>query len=199
VVTLEVHNPAALENAFRCRTVALTGTPLFVDYAKKNLTDAKLVVISPDAGGMKRAELLREALENALAHPIGKGLAEKHRSGGVVSGDLFAGDVTGATALIIDDLISTGGTLLRTARSARAAGAKRVIALVTHGLFMAGSADVLADRAIDQIIITDTVPPFRLDYLAQNSKLVILPAAPLLAEAIRRLHEELSLTDLTVF
>jgi len=199
VVTLEVHNPAALENAFRCRTVALTGTPLFVDYAKKNLTDAKLVVISPDAGGMKRAELLREALENALAHPIGKGLAEKHRSAGVVSGDLFAGDVTGATALIIDDLISTGGTLLRTARSARAAGAKRVIALVTHGLFMAGSAEVLADRAIDQIIITDTVPPFRLDYLAQNSKLVILPAAPLLAEAIRRLHEELSLTDLTVF
>jgi ribose-phosphate pyrophosphokinase len=89
--------------------------------------------------------------------------------------------------------------LLRTARSARAAGAKRVIALVTHGLFMAGSAEVLADRAIDQIIITDTVPPFRLDYLAQNSKLVILPAAPLLAEAIRRLHEELSLTDLTVF
>jgi len=147
------------------------------------------VVISPDAGGMKRAELLREALENALAHPIGKGLAEKHRSAGVVSGDLFAGDVTGATALIIDDLISTGGTLLRTARSARAAGAKRVIALVTHGLFMAGSAEVLADRAIDQIIITDTVPPFRLDHLAQNSKLVILPTAPLLAEAIRRLHE----------
>jgi len=199
VVTLEVHNPAAFENAFRCRTVALTGTPLFVEYAKKNLTDAKLVVISPDAGGMKRAELLREALENALAHPIGKGLAEKHRSAGVVSGDLFAGDVTGATALIIDDLISTGGTLLRTARSARAAGAKRVIALVTHGLFMAGSAEVLADRAIDQIIITDTVPPFRLDHLAQNSKLVILPTAPLLAEAIRRLHEELSLTDLTVF
>ena len=199
VVTLEVHNPAAFENAFRCRTVALTGTPLFVEYAKKNLTDAKLVVISPDAGGMKRAELLREALENALAHPIGKGLAEKHRSAGVVSGDLFAGDVTGATALIIDDLISTGGTLLRTARSARAAGAKRVIALVTHGLFMAGSAEVLADRAIDQIIIADTVPPFRLDHLAQNSKLVILPTAPLLAEAIRRLHEELSLTDLTVF
>jgi ribose-phosphate pyrophosphokinase len=199
VVTLEVHNPAAFENAFRCRTVALTGTPLFVGYAKKNLRDAKLAVISPDAGGMKRAELLREALEAALGHPVGKGLAEKHRSAGVVSGDLFAGEVAGVTALIIDDLISTGGTLLRTARSARAAGATRVIALVTHGLFMAGSAEVLADPALDQIIISDAMPPFRLDHPAQNNKLVILPAAPLLAETIRCLHEKRSLTDLMVF
>ncbi|HEY6022626.1 MAG TPA: ribose-phosphate diphosphokinase [Pseudolabrys sp.] len=199
IVTLEVHNPAAFENAFRCRAIALTGTPLFVSYARKHLTDAKLAVISPDAGGMKRAELLREALEATLGHPVGKGLAEKHRSAGIVSGDLFAGDVAGATALIVDDLISTGGTLLRTARSARAAGAKRVIALVTHGLFMAGSAEVLADPALDQIIISDAVPPFRLDRPAQNGKLVILPAAPLLAETIQRLHEERSLTDLMVF
>ena len=199
VVTLEVHNPTAFENAFRCRTVALTSTPLFVEYAKKYLSDSKLSVISPDAGGMKRAELLREALEAALDRPVGKGLAEKHRSAGVVSGDLFAGDVAGTTALIIDDLISTGGTLLRTARSARAAGAKRVIALVTHGLFLPGSAEVLADPALDQIIIADAVPPFRLDHPEQNRKLVILPAAHLLAETIRRLHEERSLTDLMVF
>jgi ribose-phosphate pyrophosphokinase len=199
VVTLEVHNPTAFENAFRRRTVALTGTPLFVDYVKQNLAGEKLAVISPDAGGMKRAELLREALEAALGRPVGKGLAEKHRSSGVVSGDLFVGDVAGTTALIVDDLISTGGTLLRTARSVRAAGAKRVLALVTHGLFMPGSAEVIADEAIDRIVVTDTVPPFRLDHPAQNKKLVILPAAPLLAEAIRRLHEEQSLTDLMVF
>ena len=199
IVTLEVHNPTAFENAFRRRTVALTGTPLFVDYVKQNLADDKLAVISPDAGGTKRAELLRETLESTLGRPVGKGLAEKHRSSGVVSGDLFVGDVAGTTALIVDDLISTGGTLLRTARSARAAGAKRVIALVTHGLFMHGSAEVIADPALERIVITDTVPPFRLDHPAQNKKLVILPAAPLLAEAIRRLHEERSLTDLMVF
>ena len=113
VVTLEVHNPVAFENAFRCRTVALTGTPLFVDYVKKAFAGDKLAVVSPDAGGMKRAELLREALETALGRPVGKGLAEKHRSAGVVSGDLFVGDVAGTTALIVDDLISTGNTLLR--------------------------------------------------------------------------------------
>jgi ribose-phosphate pyrophosphokinase len=198
MVTLEVHNPAAFENAFRCRTVALSGTPLFVDYVKANLTNENLSVISPDAGGMKRAELLRETLEHALGRPLGKGLAEKHRSAGVVSGDLFAGDVIGSTALIVDDLISTGGTLLRTARSARTAGAKRVLAFVTHGLFMTGAAEVLVDPALDQVVISNAVPPFRLEP-AQSKKLVILPAAPLLAEAIRRLHEERSLTDLVVF
>jgi ribose-phosphate pyrophosphokinase len=199
VVTLEVHNPAAFENAFRFRPVALTGTPLFLDYVKANLANEKLSIISPDAGGMKRAELLREALERTLGRPIGKGLAEKHRSSGVVSGDLFAGDVTGSTALIVDDLISTGGTLLRTARSARAAGAKRVLALVTHGLFMPGSAEVLADPAIDQVLVSDAVPPFRLERPELNKKLVILPTAPLLGEAIRRLHEDRGLTDLMVF
>ena len=198
MVSLEVHNPAAFENAFRCRTVALSGTPLFVDYVKANLTNENLSVISPDAGGMKRAELLRETLEHALRRPLGKGLAEKHRSAGVVSGDLFAGDVIGSTALIVDDLISTGGTLLRTARSARTAGAKRVLAFVTHGLFMTGAAAVLVDPALDQVVISNAVPPFRLEP-AQSKKLVILPAAPLLAEAIRRLHEERSLTDLIVF
>ena len=195
VVTLEVHNPVAFENAFRCRTIALTGTPLFVDYAKV-LGDEKLSVISPDAGGMKRAELLREALEAALDRPVGKGLAEKHRSAGVVSGDLFVGDVAGTTALIVDDLVSTGNTLLRAARSARKSGAKRVMALVTHGLFMKGAAEVIADPAIDQLVVTDAVPPFR---LASRDKVVTLPAAPLLAETIRRLHEDRSLTDLMVF
>ena len=196
-VTLEVHNPAAFENAFRCRTIALTGTPLFVDYAKAHLAKEDLAVVSPDAGGMKRAELLREALEAALGKPIGKGLAEKYRSAGVVSGDLFVGDVGGRTALIVDDLISTGGTLLRTAKSARAAGARRVFALVTHGLFMPGSEAVLADPAIDQMIVTDSVPPFRLKQ--PSDKLVVLPCAPLLADAIRRLSENRNLTDLFVF
>jgi len=199
VVTLEVHNPAAFENAFRCRAVALTGTPLFVDYVKANLAGDELAVVSPDAGGMKRAAMLRSALEEALGRPVGKGLAEKHRSSGVVTGEMFTGDVAGCTALIVDDLISTGGTLARTAHAAREAGAKRVIALVTHGLFMPGAAKAIADPALDQVVVTDAVPPFRLDHPEMNKKLTILPSAPLLAEAIRRLHEERSLTDLMVF
>jgi ribose-phosphate pyrophosphokinase len=198
VVTLEVHNPAAFENAFRCRTVTLTGTPLFVDYAQRFRGEA-LAVVSPDTGGVKRAELFREALEGDFRRPIGKAFVEKHRSAGVVSGDLFVGDVAGATALVIDDLISSGGTLLRAAKAARKAGAKRVIALVTHGLFMQGAAEVLADPAIERLVVSDSVPAFRLPAGAAREKLVILPAAPLLAEAIRRLQAGQPLADLFVF
>jgi ribose-phosphate pyrophosphokinase len=198
IVTLEVHNPAAFENAFRCPTVALTAAPLFVDYGR-TLCQENLCVISPDPGGVKRAELFREALEAAIGKPVGKGFADKRRSAGVVTGDLFVGDVAGATAIIIDDLISTGGTLLRAAHAARKAGARHVIALVTHGLFMPGAADVVADPAIDRLVVTDTVPPFRLDVNARLDKIDTLHAAPLFAETVRRLHLGQALTDLMVF
>jgi ribose-phosphate pyrophosphokinase len=198
VVTLEVHNPAAFENAFRCRAVTLTGTPLFVDYIR-TLGEENLCVVSPDTGGAKRAELLRETLQAACGRPVTKAFADKHRSAGIVSGDLFVGDVAGRTALIIDDLIGTGGTLLCAARAARKSGARRVIALVTHGLFMPGAEKVLADPAIDRVVVTDSVPPFRLGTTAAWDKLVMLPAAPLLAEAVARLHDGRALTDLVVF
>jgi ribose-phosphate pyrophosphokinase len=118
-----------------------------VDYVRA-LKDEAFSVVSPDPGGAKRAELFREALEASLGRPIGKAFADKHRSAGMVSGDLFIGYVAGTTALIIDDLISTGGTLLRAARAARKAGARRIVALVTHGLFMQGAAEVIADPAV---------------------------------------------------
>src|SRR5215468_9342332 len=92
VMTLEVHNAAAFENAFRCQATTLTAAPLFVDYTRA-LKHESLCVVSPDPGGVKRAELFREALEAAVGKPVGKGFADKHRSAGVVTGDLFAGHV----------------------------------------------------------------------------------------------------------
>jgi ribose-phosphate pyrophosphokinase len=198
IVTLDVHNPAAFENAFHCRKVALTAAPLFVEYAKA-LNNERLCVVSPDPGGVKRAEFFREALEATLGRPIGKGFADKHRSGGIVSGDLFVGEVTGSTVLIIDDLISTGNTLLRAAQAARRAGAERVIALVTHGLFMPGAADVIADPAIERFVVTDAVPAYRLGQGATRAKIDIITTGPLLAETVRRLHMGDALTDLLVY
>jgi ribose-phosphate pyrophosphokinase len=197
IVTLDVHNPAAFENAFRCPTITATAAPLFVDYAKK-LDDRPLAVISPDTGGAKRADLFREALEKACSESIGKGFAEKRRSSGVVSGDLFVGEVAGATALIIDDLISTGTTLVRAARSARQAGARRVLAMVTHGLFMPGAEKAISDPALDGLVVTDAVPAFRLTAKAAQEKVEVLPVAPLLAEIIRRLHAGRPLLDLLI-
>ncbi|MFY9736420.1 MAG: ribose-phosphate diphosphokinase [Rhodoplanes sp.] len=197
IVTLDVHNPAAFENAFRCPTITATAAPLFVDYAKK-LDDRPLAVISPDTGGAKRADLFREALEQACGESIGKGFAEKRRSSGVVSGDLFVGEVAGATALIIDDLISTGTTLVRAARAARQAGARRVLAMVTHGLFMPGAEKAIGDPALDGLVVTDAVPPFRLASKAAQEKIEVLSVAPLLAEIIRRLHAGRPLLDLFI-
>jgi ribose-phosphate pyrophosphokinase len=198
VVTLDVHNPAAYENAFRCPTIALTAAPLFLDYVKA-LGDEAFCVVSPDPGGTKRADIFRETLESALCRPIGKAFADKRRSAGVVSGDLFVGEVEGTTALVIDDLISTGGTLLRAASAARKAGARRVLALVTHGLFMPGANVALTDPALDRIVVTDTVRGWRPVGETERGKLDVLATAPLLAECIRRLHSGDTLTDLLVF
>lgn len=198
VITLEVHNPAAFENAFRCRTVTLTGTSLFVEYAR-GLKDDRFSVISPDTGGAKRAELFRAALESAIGQPVGKAFVEKHRSSGIVSGDLFVGQVAGTTAFIVDDLLSTGGTLMRAAVAARKAGARRVVSLVTHGLFMTGATEALSDPAIDRIVTTDSVVPFRLTDDFAHKKLDVLPAAPLLAKVIRKFHNGEHFTDLFAF
>ncbi len=198
VVTLEVHNPAAFENAFRCRTVTLTAAPIFVEHVK-SIGLSGFCVVSPDTGGAKRAELFREALEEALKHPIGKAFVDKHRSAGVVSGDLIVGDVKGATALVIDDLISSGTTLVRAAEAARRAGAREVLALVAHGLFMEGSEQAITHPAIGRLVTTDSVPPFRVKPGPMRDKVQVLACAPLLAETIRRLHEDKPLSDLLVF
>jgi len=198
IVTLDVHNPAAYENAFRCPTVALTAAPLFIDYARA-LREETLCVVSPDPGGTKRADIFREALEAALKRPIGKAFVDKRRSAGVVSGELFVGEASDTTALVIDDLTSTGGTLARAARAARQAGANRVLALVTHGLFMPGAEATLLDPAIDRIVVTDSVPAVQLATPVLRAKIDIVTVAPLLAEVIRRMHGGETLTDLLVF
>jgi ribose-phosphate pyrophosphokinase len=198
IVTLEVHNPAAFENAFRCRTVALTAIPLFVDRLQ-SMALQTVCVVSPDAGGVKRAELLRESLEAALMRPAGKAFVEKHRSGGVVTGDLFVGDAKGATALIFDDLISSGTTLLRAAQAAKDSGAKAVLAMASHGLFMEGSEAVVTHPAIDRLIVTDSVSRPRAALEAMSNKVEVLSCAPLLADAIRRLHGDEPLSGLLAF
>lgn len=199
VVALDVHNEAAFENAFRCRTVALSAAPLLASRVMGLLGTEPLCVVSPDLGGGKRADRFREVLEAAIGRPVGKAFAEKRRSAGVVSGELFVGEVRDATCIVVDDLVSTGGTLVRAARAALQGGGRRVIACVAHGLFIEGSAATLADPAIESIVVTDAVPPFRLPAGAIRDKLAIVSAAPLLADAICRLHENRSLTDLMAF
>lgn len=196
IVTLDVHNLAAFENAFRCGTEHLQANGLFVDHFVPLLGSSEAVVVSPDAGGIKRAEKFRQRLAAALGRPVAAAFAEKHRSGNVLSGELIVGDVQGRCAIILDDLISTGSTIARTVKACRSLGAASVYATASHGLFVGDAAQVLADDALDGIVVTDTVPPFRLGEGKARGKLTVLSTAPLFAEAIRRIHEGGSIVEL---
>jgi ribose-phosphate pyrophosphokinase len=196
VVTMDVHNLAAYQNAFRCRTENLEAAPLFVEHLAPLLGGAEVVVVSPDAGGIPRAEAFRTRLAAALARPVMAAFAEKHRRGGVVSGDALIGEVGGKLAIIIDDLVSAGNTLARVARSCRERGAARVLAAVAHGVFAPAAEAVLGASELERIVVTDTIPSLRLRDPRLTARLDRIGTAALFAEAIRRLHSGGSLVDL---
>lgn len=124
MVTLDVHNLAAYQNAFRIPAEHLEARGLFVAWFAARLQDA----LSPDAGGVKRADAFRDSLARALGRPVGSAFMEKRRSEGAVSGEAVVGEVGGMTALIVDDLIGSGTTLARAAAACKALGAARVMA-----------------------------------------------------------------------
>lgn len=196
VLTLDVHNLAAYQNAFRCPADHLEAKNLFVEHFAARFQNLGAVVVSPDVGGVKRAEQFREALSRRLNRPAGSAFMDKQRSAGIVSGEALVGDVQGKTAIIIDDMISTGGTISRTAHACRKQGAQTVHAAASHGIF-AGKADqVVADPALDSLVVTNTLPPFRLDPELVRKRLTVLDVAPLFADAIRRIHSGGSIVDL---
>jgi ribose-phosphate pyrophosphokinase len=197
VVTLDVHNLAAYQNAFRCRTEHLEANRLFVAHLAPLLKgEQKLAVVSPDVGGIKRADRFRQALGRALNTEPAMGFVEKARARGVLSLGRLTGDVQDSSVIVVDDMIGTGSTLVHAARVCKEQGAKRVIAAASHGLFVGRANEVLSAPELDQVLVTDTVPPFRLDPALVARKLAVLSAAALFAEAIRRLHTGGSLVDL---
>jgi hypothetical protein len=184
VITMEVHNLAAFENAFRCPTWHVESAPLLAAHFAPLLRGEQVVSVSPDAGGAKRAEQFRQALEQLTGGDVGSAYMEKFRSAGIVSGELLAGDVSGKVAVIVDDLISTGGTLVRAATACRTAGATRVFAAAAHGLFVGGAPELFATPAIDGITVTSTVPPFRVPAEVAARRLTVLDASDAIARAI---------------
>ncbi|AOE60727.1 ribose-phosphate diphosphokinase [Pseudomonas corrugata] len=180
LLTLDVHNPAAFDNAFRLPAWNLQCAELFAEHFATRVGDAAVVVVSPDSGGTKRAEHFRQALERQLGRTVGSALMEKHRTHTTLTGSLLIGDVAGKTAIIFDDLISTGDTLKRAGLACQKAGATRLFAAATHGLFTAGS-HLFDPPIFEHVAITDTVAPFRLrpDCLTQH--LQVLDSSGLVA------------------
>jgi ribose-phosphate pyrophosphokinase len=196
VMTLDVHNLAAYQNAFRCRSEHLEAAPLFVDHLKPLLGDDDVVVVSPDAGGIKRANAFRQRLAASLGREVGAAFAEKYRSGGVVSGEALAGDVAGKVAVIVDDLISAGTTVARATLNCREHGATRVLAVASHGVFADAANKVLGESDVERVFVTDTIPPWRVSDARLKSKLDVVSTAGLFAEAIRRLKSGGSIVEL---
>jgi ribose-phosphate pyrophosphokinase len=196
VVTLDVHNLAAFQNAFRCVTEHLEAKTLFARHFSEVCRGEELVVVSPDIGGVKRAELFRETLAKTTGASIGAAFMEKRRSRGVVSGETVVGEVAGKVAIVIDDLISTGTTLSRAAKACKALGARRIYAAATHGLFIGKAGAVLAEAGFEKIVVTNAVPPFRLAPDFIEGHVTVIDVAPLVANAIERIHTGGSIVDL---
>jgi ribose-phosphate pyrophosphokinase len=196
IVTVDVHNLQAYQNGFRCYTEHLSAQKLFTDYFAGIVAGEEIAVMSPDAGGVKRAEELRQRLERRLEQDIPLVFLEKMRSKGVVSGGTVVGDVTNKTVIIIDDLISSGTTLARAAKACVELNAKKVYAAATHGAFIGKASEVLEEKALHEVVITNSIPPFRLPDTLKKQKVTVIDIAPLLAEAIRRLHNGGSLVEL---
>lgn len=196
LVTLDVHNLAAFQNAFRCGTDHLEAKNLFVDHFAPIVRDDDIVVLSPDVGGVKRAEQFRTALSRTLDKPIMLAFMEKYRSRGKVTGEALVGDVQNRAVIIIDDLISTGTTIARAATACHDQGARKIYAAASHGIFVGEAERILSNPALNKIVITDTIPPFRLSTAFVKEKVTVLDASALFAKAVKSIHSHGSIVEL---
>ncbi|HUI58638.1 MAG TPA: ribose-phosphate diphosphokinase [Steroidobacteraceae bacterium] len=196
VITLDAHNSAALDNAFRVPVDHLSATPMFVDQVARLLPAAEIAVASPDVGGVKRAQIFRELLERSLGREVEFAFIEKRRAGGAVSSGRVVGEVTDRNVVVLDDLCATGGTLIRAAHALRTAGARTVQVAFTHAPQSAGLAALAGAAAIERIVLTDSVGAALPAELPGSGRMQVLPVAPLLAQAVARIAGGMALAPL---
>lgn len=172
----------------------LTGIPLlaayFRDTLKRELEQDRLVVISPDIGGVVRARRFAVHLNADLA------IVDKRRSHEVANFSEvmeIIGDVSGKTAVLVDDIIDTAGTMVQAAEALLARGAKKVYACATHGVLSGPAIDRISRSPIHQVVLTNTIP---LSEEKKIDKITVLSIAPLFAEAISRIHSDHSVSIL---
>jgi ribose-phosphate pyrophosphokinase len=187
LVVIDVHNSAALDNAFRIPVDHLSMAPMFAAHLAQAAPDAPWAIASPDVGGIKRAQVFRAHLARRLGRDVELAFVGKQRVAGQVLGDTLVGDVQGRHVVLLDDLCATGGTLERAAAAARRSGAPRVFVAVSHAPLAVGLERLLAAPAIDQVIVSDSVGgALRQDTAAAAGKLTVLPCAALLGAVLAR-------------
>jgi len=186
VIALDLHADA-IQGFFDIPVDHLTAEKLLADYIRK-LHLEEGVIVSPDVGGARRAGSIARLLDLPVV------FVDKRRpKDDVVAVLRVVGEVAGMNAIVVDDLISTGGTLVGVAQALEAEGARTVRVLATHGVLAGDAVQKLGAAPLEEIVITDSVP---LASDKHHPKLKVLSIAPLLAEAILRVHEDRSVSEL---
>ncbi|MGK7947025.1 MAG: ribose-phosphate pyrophosphokinase [Microcystaceae cyanobacterium] len=187
VLAMDLHS-AQIQGYFDIPFDHVYGSPVLFDYLKsKNLSD--LVVVSPDVGGVARARAFAKKLDEAPLAIIDK-RRQSHNVAEVLN---LIGDVKGKTAVLVDDMIDTAGTILEGARLLRKEGARQVYACATHAVLSGPAVERLSSGALEEVIVTNTipVPPDK-----QFPQLTVLSVANLIGEAIWRIHEDSSVSSM---
>lgn len=191
VVSMDLH-AGQIQGFFDIPFDNLFASPVILDYLKKEMTgNGELVLVSPDAGGVERARAYAKRLNAAVA------MIDKRRTGPNVAKAMnIVGDVEGKTAIILDDMIDTAGTLTEAAHAVLDHGARKVYAAATHGVLSGPAVERIKTSKIEKVIVTDTIS---LSPDAQAcGKIVQLSVADLLAEAIHRIHNYDSVSSLFI-
>jgi ribose-phosphate pyrophosphokinase len=188
IVTMDLH-AAQIQGFFDLPVDNLMAMPTLCNYLKKEgLANDRIVVVSPDAGGVHRAELYAKRLNSSLAIVF-----KRRPRPDVVEVTELVGDVDGKVAVVVDDMISTGGTLAKAAEAIKARGASAVYTVATHGLFAGEAVEVLERSAIERVIFTNTVPFADAE---RHPKFVQLSIAQTFADAISRITTNRSVSEL---
>ncbi len=187
LLTVDLH-AGQIQGFFNIPVDELTALPILSDYFQaKELSD--LVVVAVDIGISKKARDVAERLRAPLA------IIEKRRTGNDERSEVMnvIGDVEGKIALTFDDEIDTGGTIVNAARVLAEKGVKEVYCCVTHPVFSKNASEILANSHFKEVIVADTIP---MPAEKRNGKITVLPVAPLLGEAIYRIHKGISVGDM---
>ena len=189
VLTMDLH-ASQIQGFFNFPVDHLFAAPVIIDYVSR-LKLQRLTIVSPDAGGVERARAYAKRLEASLA------IVDKRRdSPNVAEVHHVVGDVEGRTALVVDDIVDTGGTLGKVAEALKAAGAREVLASCSHGVLSGQAMAKIEQAPLSKLIVTDSIPPAPEE--RRSGKIVVLSIAELMAKAIRNIHEEASVTSLFV-
>ena len=189
LLTMDLH-AGQIQGFFNIPVDHLFAAPILLSYIREHFQN-HIVMVSPDAGGVERARAYARRLDAGLA------IIDKRREGPNEAKAMhIIGEVEGRTAVILDDMVDTAGTLTEAAAALAKHGAKRIYACATHPVLSGPAIDRICDSPIDQLIVTNTIP---LTTRAKEcGKITQLSVAALLGEAIRRIHEEDSVSSLFV-